>query len=691
MQLARKGRVRKPGDRPGELVPGLRGGRLGLAPCASPFHPLAAIRVSIASGHAGVHGRATTMIAYRTAVLIAILAPIIDLQSARAQVPADPDTAVSEIIVTATRVPERADQSLEPVVVIDRAALEDSLALDIGDVLRFHAGIDIDRTGGPGQPLSLFIRGANSDQSIVMIDGVRINSGTQALAPLMNLSPELFDRIEIVKGPRSAIYGTDAIGGVINLITRSDGPSAADVMLDYGRYGTGEFAVDGRYTSSGTSVQAALTGQQSAGFPTYAADTVDSGYKDLSGTAAITTHIGGFELGARYYQATGATQYANAVYNADFTAFQSFTPLSEEFSNSLLAGHASGDLTDIWHTRITLSRVVDDLRQDQPDPYLLITAYDFDYTSRETIDWQNDVKIDSGWLNQTVTFGAIVYNEHTDSLSYGTGYTIDTHAQTYYLQDQLELGNNRLLLATGVAHYPEFGDHQTWNAEYGYAITTATLLTMSAGTAFRAPTATDRFGYGGNPDLLPESSRNFEVGIKSRIAVNQEVTLAAFQDTINDLIVFVNDPYNLIYGGENENVDRARIRGLEASWELHADPWSVRAEASLQDPRDLVDGTPLLRRSKRSFTLSGARAIGRGEVGVDLLLAGPRADIDVVSGDPVQDGGYLLAGLRGKLNLTPAWSVTARLDNALNRHYELADGYNTAARSASIATRYAFH
>ena len=616
-----------------------------------------------------------------------MLTPVIN-SGARAD---DSGTSLGETIVTATRVPQAADQALEPVIVIDRAALEDSLAIDVGDVLRFHAGIDIGRTGGPGQPLSVFIRGANSDQLIVMIDGVRINSGTQTLAPLMNISPELFDRIEIVKGPRSAIYGTDAIGGVINLITRTDAPSGADVLLDYGRYGSGEFAVDGNYTLDQTSVQAALTGQQSAGFPTYVGDTIDSGYKNLSGTAAVSSHIGGIELGARYYQATGATQYANAVYNADFTAFQSFTPLNEDFSNSLLALHASGDLTDIWHMRLGLSRVVDDLHQQQADPFATNNASDFDYTSRDTIDWQNDVKIASSWLNQTLTFGAIVYDEKTNSLSYGTGYSIDTHAQTYYLQDQLDMGSNRLLLATGLAHYPGFGDHQTWNAEYGYAVTTGTLLTLSAGTAFRAPSATDRFGFGGNPDLRPESSRNFEVGIKSRIDEHQEVTLAAFQDTIDELIVFVNDPTNLLYGGENENVDRARIRGIEASWQLHADPWSVRAEASLQDPRDLVDDAQLLRRTKRSFTLSGARTIGRGELGVDMLLAGPRADIDAVSGDPLQDGGYLLAGVRGKLNLTPAWSVSARLDNALNRHYELANGYNTAGRSASIATRYSFH
>ncbi len=288
-----------------------------------------------------------------------------------ARAAADAGTSLNEIIVTATRVAEPLDQALEPILVINRAELADSLAIDVGDVLRYHAGLDIGRTGGAGQPLSLFIRGTNSDQSIVMIDGVRINAGTQALAPLMNISPELFDRIDIVKGPRSAIYGTDAIGGVVNLLTRTDGVSGADAMLDYGRYGTGEFAVDGNYSAGGTSLQAALTGQQTSGFPTYAADTLDSGYKNLSGTAAITTHLGDMELGARYYQATGTTHYANAVYNADFTAFESFTPLTEHFSNSLYAVHASGDLTDFWHSRLTLSRVIDDLRQEQDDPYVL--------------------------------------------------------------------------------------------------------------------------------------------------------------------------------------------------------------------------------------------------------------------------------------------------------------------------------
>jgi vitamin B12 transporter len=602
--------------------------------------------------------------------------------------PADP---MNEIVVTATRVPQPASQLLEPMVLIDRKALEDSLAMDVGDVLRFNAGLDIGRSGGPGQPLSLFIRGANSDQSIVMIDGVRINPGTFGGAPLQNLAPELFERIEIVKGPRSAIYGTDAIGGVVNLITRRGGAPGIDEMVGYGRYGSGVFAVNGQYTGAGGSVQAALSGQRSDGFPTFTADSVDRGYKNLSGVVSAATTVDAVDLGGFYFNSAGTSDYAEPVYNSSFTAFASFTPASEQFSNSAYAVHASSQVTNLWHVRLTLSRIVDDLRQDQLDPYTQNPAKDYDYTARDTVDLQNDLQFAGGPLTQLVTFGALITSEHTDSLSFGTTYAIGTHAETYYLQDQLESGPNRLLLAAGYYRHPAFGDHATWSAEYGYALTRDTQLSVSAGTAFRAPSATERFGFGGTPSLLPESSRNLELGLKERLGAFQQLALAAYQDTIDDLIEFVPDPSNLVFGGENRNINRARIRGLEVSWESHDDPWWLRTALTLQDPRDLSGDSELLRRTKLSLTLSGSRHIGRGELGVDLLQSGSRHDIDVVSGAPVLNGGYLLAAVRLKLTMSPAWSVTARLDNALDRRYELASGYNTAGRAVSVATRFSFH
>ncbi len=586
---------------------------------------------------------------------------------------------LDDVVVTATRVPQRADTALEPIVVIDSGQLENSLALDIGNVLQFQPGLDIARTGGPGQPLSLFIRGANSDQSIVMIDGVRINSGTLGLAPLQNLAPDLFERIEIVEGPRSSIYGTDAIGGVVNLITRKAGHSGLDAQLSYGRYDTASALVDGAWSGPEGSVEAIVDGQRSSGFPPFIGDTEDAGYRNLTGLASASANPAGLDLGAFYWWSDGTTDYANPVYNADFTAFTGFTPASEHFFNSALAAHAGVDATDFWHVLLTLSHVIVDIRQQQ--------LPDYDYTGRDWVDLQNDLKL-SGAVSQHITLGAILTNEHTNSLSFGTFYGVGFRTQTYYVQDQLEFGSSRLLVAAGEYHHPAFGDHATWNAEYGYSLTPDLLLIASAGTAFRAPSSTDRFGFGGNPNLLPESSRNFELGVKARITARQQVTFAAFQDTIIDLIEFVPNPTNLVFGGENENVDRARIRGLEASWTLTSEDWSLAASGSLQDPRDQTTGARLLRRTRQSFSLSAARNFAKGSIGVELLQAGPRPDLDVVTGSPATDGGYLLASAWGKLVLSSAWSVTGRLDNAFDRRYELANGYNTAGRSASLSVRY---
>ena len=596
---------------------------------------------------------------------------------------------LGEIIITATRVAQPASHALESLVLIDREALENSLASDVGDVLRFHAGLDLGRTGGPGQPLSLFIRGTKSDQSIVMIDGVRINPGTFGGAPLQNLAPELFDRIEIVKGPRSAIYGTDAIGGVVNLITRRSGPSGFDAMLGYGRYGTSEFSLAGRHDGGDTVLQAALTGERSDGFPTYTADTVDRGYKNLSGTITAGTHVGAVELGALYWRAQGTSDYANQVY--DFNppyAVIGFSAADEDFADSVAAVHASGNLTDAWHGRVTLSRNVDDLRQNQPDVFDINLAKDYDITTRNTIDLQNDVAVGDAKAGQVFTFGAVLAQEHTDSLSFGTHYAASTNAQTYYLQDQLTLGSSRLLLAGGEYHHPSFGNHATWNAEYGYSATDDLLLTLSAGTAFRAPSATDRFGFGANPDLKPEQSRNFEAGVKWRADKSQQLGVAVFQDTIDDLITTIFAPPT--FAPLNVNINRARVRGLELSWDLDLDAWSAHAEANWQDPRNLVDGTQLLRRARQSVTLSGVRKCAFGEVGVDALQSGPRADSDVASGAPVRTGGYTLLGLHAKWTISPAWSLTARLDNALDHRYELAGGYNTPGRALFVATRFSF-
>jgi vitamin B12 transporter len=603
------------------------------------------------------------------AALVAASLSVVAVAGAQTPGPA----AIEPVIVTATRVPQPVSAALEPVFVIDRDTIERSAAVDVGDLLRFHAGLDLGRTGGPGQPAALFIRGTNSDHAIVMVDGVRINPGTIGGAPFDNLAPELFDHVEVVKGPRSALYGTDAIGGVINFITRRGGPNGLDALAGYGRYATRQEALSGNYTSGALEAGFAASALDSAGFPTFDTDWRDRGYRNRSATAHVSTELDGVQLGAHYWRAAGISEYSNPLYDANFNV-TGYTPADESFLNSSTALEAGADLTAAWHTKATLSHITDDLRQRQ--------APDFDYTSRNGLDWQNDLKLGP----QALTFGAMLSREQTTASLFGTRYDVGTRAYTYYAEDQLDVGRNRAVLAVAHTQNSIYGHHNTWNAEYGLRVADATLLTVGAGTAFRAPSSTDRFGYGGNPYLRPERSRNLELGLKSRIAAHHTISLAAFDNRIDDLVNFVND-FSNPFGGENQNVDRARIRGFEASYEYLGRDWQARLEAIHQDPLNLGDGSWLLRRARNSYTLSAVRHFGANEVGIDLLESGNRVDFGFPA--PMHLGGYLLANLSARYALSGSWSVQARIENALDRRYELASGYNTSRRAAFLATRYA--
>ena len=176
-------------------------------------------------------------------------------------------------------------------------------------LLQFHAGIDIARNGGPGQTTSVFIRGTDSNHATVMVDGVRINPGTIGGAQIQNVSPDVVDRIEIVKGPRSTLYGTDAIGGVINIITRRYPTSGFDASVGYGRYDTREAAFSGGFTGDQAKSASLVVWLDTEGFPAQSLSSVDSGYENQKFSARGRTSLGSAELGARVWYSEGTTEY----------------------------------------------------------------------------------------------------------------------------------------------------------------------------------------------------------------------------------------------------------------------------------------------------------------------------------------------------------------------------------------------
>jgi vitamin B12 transporter len=573
----------------------------------------------------------------------------------------DPD-----VVVTATRVPMPIDEVLAPVIVIDRETIERSAATDASDLLRFHAGLDLSRNGGPGQTTAVFIRGAESNHTLVLLDGVRMNPGTIGLAALQNIPPDMIERIEVVKGPRSALWGTDAIGGVINVVTRRGSRDGWSAEAGYGDYDTRKASVNGGLPLGGKAdLDFGVSWLDSAGFPTRTTDHTARGFDNLSASAQLRAEVGPAELALRHWSASGTTEYS------DFF----LTPVDQDFSNSTTSAEVGLPVAANGQARFTLTHFEDSIDQNQ--------SPDFLRTRRDTADAQLDF---GGTQAQSFGLGAMFSREQARSESYGDAMRADTDSINLYVQDRIATGPHSALLALGYTDHETAGSQVTWNAEYGFAFNARTRVYGLAGTGFRAPDATDRFGFGGNPDLRPERSRNYEVGLRHALGERQSLEFSAFHNEIDDLIEFVTLSYEP-FAGENRNVARARIAGVEAAWRYAGGGWQARVEAIYQDPRNLGDDTQLLRRAKESLTVSLAHPLGPVVLGLDVLATGDRQDFGFPS--PVTLDGYVLADLTALWQVTRTLALVGRVENLLNVQYELADTFNTPDRGVYVTLRYA--
>lgn len=572
---------------------------------------------------------------------------------------ADP-ARLEPLVVTATRTPTPLGAVLASAEVVGREELERLAGGEVADALRFRAGVEAARLGGPGQQTSLFLRGTDSNHVLVLVDGVRINPGTIGIASLQNIPPALIERIEVVKGPRSTLYGSDAIGGVINVITRRRGARGVEFELGGGSYGTRTAALSAAAGADAWDAWLGGSWLDSDGFPTRTGDRVDRGYRNTSVNAGLRRDLGEAELGLRGWYASGTSEYS------DFFV----TPVDQDFETAAFAAHVAGTPRAGWRSRLTLGHALDVIEQNQ--------SPDFLETRRWQLDWQNDLTLGE---RHALTAGVLLQHEDAASESFGLGFDRGTGMQLAYLQDQFAAGRHRLLAAVGYTRHEDFGGEATWNLEYGFELTASTAVSLAAGTAFRAPDATDRYGFGGNPDLRPESSESIELALRHRIGEGHELSLAAFRNEVDDLIQYVVTDFTT-FDGENRNVARARIEGVEAAWRFDGERWFTRAAATWQDPRDLDTDERLLRRARENFTLALGRRIGPHVLALDVLAAGERLDFGFPA--PVRLPAYVVASLSTRLALPGGWRLTARVENLFDEQYELANGYNTPDRSAFV-------
>lgn len=576
------------------------------------------------------------------------------------------ETVAESILVTATRTARTANETLASVTVIGREEIERSQAQDVAGLLRLYAGMEISRNGGPGQLTTLFTRGTDSNQTLVLLDGVRINPGTIGGAPLQNINPELIDRIEIVRGPRSTLYGSDAIGGVVQIFTRrtTHGASGSAYL------GTGSDSTQ----IGGASLQGVKNNLRagidigylnSDGFPPRTDSNIDRGHDNLSTNMYFGYDAAKWDAELSYWNAEGNTEYL------DFF----LAPLDQDFENNVTALTIRATSGGIWVPTLKLSHMEEDIQQQQND--------DFARTRRNILDWQNDIALNDHHL---ITTGLYLLREQTDSLSFGTGFDEDTDVDAAFVQDQMKFGRHQLLVAGRYTDHDSFENEGTWNLAYGYRVNPATRVFTSVGTAFRAPDATDRFGFGGNPNLNPEKSRNIEAGIQYQIGAQHSLHITVFQNDVDDLIVF-EDPDGFLgpIVGMNENVEDARIRGIEAQYALRRQNFSVQIEATIQDPDNRDTGSNLARRAERNITAIAYYNFGRFEAGLEWLASSDRRDSDF---SDAELPGYGLLNVNVRAPLTKDLTIQGKIENLLDKEYFLADKFRSQDRAFYLTLRY---
>lgn len=585
------------------------------------------------------------------------------------------------IVVTASRTEQHQSEALSSTIVIDRQEIERLQATSVSDLLRGRAGIAFANNGGPGKSTTFFLRGTNSDQTLFLIDGVRFSSATTAAAAIHDIPIEQIERIEIVKGPRSSLYGSEAIGGVIQIFTRSGkgtrgvrptfsatagsnnttrftgGLSAADengwVNVNLSRFNTHGFDTCGGFVDS----------RFQCSSPT---DLDDDGYENQS-----------FNMRAGY-------RLSDRV-EADFAFFQTlgeneFDP-GDSFSEAkqqVVSGRIKLTPLDFWDTSLQVARSKDEL-----DSFSNFGTLSRINTDRHSVLLQNNFTLAS---RQLLTVGLDYYEDQVETNNAMDG--LSRYNVAGFAQYQGHWGAHHFKASARLDDNEQFGSEPTGDVAYGYDLMNNLTLRASYGTAFKAPSFNDLYFPGfGNPDLDPESSRSFEIGLDGwHGPVNW--SLSAYQTDIDDLIVIVPSPATL-FGIQPQNVREARIRGIEGSVSMTLDDWLFRAQADWMDPEirgnEPDAGNILPRRHQQSLRLDIDRQFHRFSLGASWQLVSRRFDD---TANQTRLSGYGVLDFRGQYRLSRNWTVQALLSNVLDKEYQTAFGFDQPDREFLLTVRY---
>jgi vitamin B12 transporter len=579
---------------------------------------------------------------------------------------------IPPIVVTASRTQQSLLDLLADVTWIGPEEIARSGVDSLAQLLQRQPGAEIVTTGGPGSTSGVFLRGANTDQTLVLVDGMRVASSTTGTAALEAIPLAQIDHIEILRGPASSLYGADAIGGVIQVFTRRGASGVtANASVGYGSYNTTDVSAGIGGSTDTLRLSAQADARRSNGFdaitnpmnPLY--EPLDDGYREASISAGgIWTYAPDQQLAAQFLRSRLNAQFDNgdSYDNRTITTLQSWQVTS------------NNRLTPFWISHLTAGDGMDDSVSESAfgnAPFL---------TNQHQYAWQNDFTLPQGLLT-----AAVERLEERVSTSPEFPVT-ERNTNSALAIYQLRADAQALQANLRVDDSNQYGSHTTGAIAYGYRLSSQWRVTASYGTAFKAPTFNDLYYPGfSNPNLVPETSRNVEGGIYGNGTQDDAqwaIHAIGWYNRVSDLIVF---ECNAAFVCAPQNVQDATLKGIEFGGTLTWQATQVRGSLDLQSPRDDATGLQLPRRALRHGAVAITQAIGPLNLGAEVIASSLRYDD---AANTIKMGGYTILNLTAEWPLGQGVSLFARGDNVFNKNYQLAAGYSTGGAQAFIGVRW---
>jgi vitamin B12 transporter len=578
---------------------------------------------------------------------------------------------VEPVTVTATRTAQTADETVAPVTVITRQEIEQSGAATLPDLLAGRPGIDISSNGGFGKSTTVNLRGLGGGEILYLVNGNRIAApGSIEGAPsIQHIPAAQIERIEIVRGPRSALYGSNALGGVINIITRRPSDTRFGASASYGTYSTRE----AQATASGQG-DAASYNLSVAGYDTEGYDVRDDNFTDNDGyengsvngrsTWSPTDHL---DLSVDILANEGMTEFDNCSdRDASFPA-PTFGDCHTDFKQRTFGISTDYRLSTRWSTSLELSHNREERRNFFQDNF----NNEFDGAT-STVSWKNDIQVG------TANLFSLGIDGTRDTVEQPDDFTKDSRERTEaFLQWQTHAAPHNLVLGARAIDDEQFGNHSVGSIDYGFQAAERLRVLVSAGTAFKAPSLFQLYSpQFGNSELEAQKSTTVELGLAGQPPWGKW-TIRSYRTYVRDLIEFVSSQYQNV-------ADEVEINGLEFAASAKIGGWNTNVSYSWSEPIDQSTGNVLANRAERSFRLSLDRSFGAWSTGATVEAQSDRTGSSF--SDPV--AGYGILNLRGGYRISRHWRIRATIENVGDIEYPTNSGYRAPGHEIFASVEY---